>query len=714
MARNPGRHANHAGSDAVSNAEQIIPAEIRNRSEALRRQLEYHAWRYYVLDDPEISDAEYDRLFHELLGLEDRYPGLRDASSPTLKVGGAVLDGLETREHRLRMYSLDNVFDNEGLVDFVDRMIRLLPGRNRDDVAFWVDPKMDGLAMELIYENGVLTTALTRGDGAKGEIVTDSMRTVKNIPLRLKGDVVPAYIEVRGEVVIARKDFEALNARQIEAGLRPFANPRNAAAGSVRQLDSKITAARPLRFMAYGVGMVDSVPGGPWATYENLMRNLKVMGFASAPDARLCANVAAVEAAFAELGAKRASLPFDIDGVVAKANDISLHEALGHTARAPRWAVAMKFPAMQAETLLTDIAIQVGRTGVLTPVAVLEPVQVGGVTVARATLHNENEIIAKDLRVGDTVIVQRAGDVIPEVLRPVMEKRDPASQPFVFPAICPECGEQAHREAGEAAWRCLNHMCPAIVCEAIKFFVSKNGLDIQGIGARWIEEFIDRGMVKTFADLFRLKREDLLALDRMGEKLAGNFLAGLERARTNSTLPQFIAALGIRHVGEQTAKALAARFRTMDALMDAGYDILQTVPDIGPEVAEAICQYFDTPGNKTLLADLKAIGLWPVMPEETPAVAGGPLAGKAMLFTGTLSMPRPEAEKLAEQAGARIVSGVSKKLDYLVAGESPGSKLQKAEALGIPVLDERAFLALLEKTDGQSKALSRAEQLSLL
>jgi DNA ligase (NAD+) len=686
-----------------------IPEDIRKRSDDLRRELEHYAWRYYVQDDPEISDAEYDRLFHELLNLENRYPGLRDASSPTHKVGGAVLDSLETRGHTLHMYSLDNVFSREGLDDFMDRMLRFLPGKLREDVSFWVDPKMDGLAMELIYENGVFQTALTRGDGEKGEIVTESMRTVKNIPLKLKGDFVPGYLEVRGEVVITRKDFEALNAKQIASGMKPFANPRNAAAGSVRQLDSRITAARPLRFMAYGVGhvggtsLVDVVPGGSWPTYEKLMADLAAMGLATAPEARLCANVDALAAAFEELQAKRASLPFEIDGVVAKVNDISLHEVLGFTARAPRWAIALKFPASQAETVLDNISVQVGRMGVLTPVANLRPVQIGGVTVSRATLHNEDEIIAKDVRIGDTVIMQRAGDVIPEVVRPVLEKRSPDSVPFVFPTTCPECSQNAHRKAGEAAWRCLNQACPAVVREAIKFFASKGGLDIQGIGARWIEEFVDKGLVKTFADLFRLKKENLLVLDRMGEKSADNFLASLENARQNSALPRLIAALGIRHVGEQTAKALAGRFRTMDALMDATYDILQTVPDVGPEVAEAICQYFDTPGNRKLLEELKAIGLWPVIEESPVRHDGGPLGGKTLLFTGALSRSRVEAEKLAEEAGGRIVSGVSRKLDYLVVGDSPGSKLRKAEELGVTVLDENAFFALVKGEDAEEQ-----------
>lgn len=699
------------------NTGNVIPGSARQRSEELRRALAFHARKYYVQDDPEISDAEYDRLFHELLGLEEQYPSLRDASSPTLRIGGAVLESLETRAHALRMYSLDNVFSRDELNEFLDKILRLLPEKRREDISFWVDPKMDGLAMELIYERGVFQTALTRGDGEKGEIVTESMRTVKNIPLRLEGDFVPEYLEVRGEVVITRKDFERLNANQSKNGAKPFANPRNAAAGSVRQLDSRITAARPLRFMAYGVGMANGVPGGSRPTYEGLMRRLAGMGFATAPEARLCADIDAVWEAYEELMAKRFSFAFDLDGVVAKVNDLSLHETLGFTARAPRWAVALKFPAIQAETVLENIAVQVGRTGVLTPVAVLRPVQVGGVTVSRATLHNEDEILAKDLRIGDTVIVQRAGDVIPEVVRPVPEKRPFDARPFVFPEVCPACGQKAHREAGEAAWRCLNHACPAVAREAVTFFASKGGLDIQGIGARWIEEFVDKGLVTTFADLFRLKKETLLTLDRMGEKLADNFLAALENAKQNSTLPRFIAALGIRHVGEQTAKALAGRFRSMDAFMHAGYDTLQTVPDVGPEVAEAICQYFDTPGNRELLAGLRAVGLWPVMEETGETPGTGPLSGKTILFTGALSRPRPEAEKLAEEAGARVVSGVSRKLDYLVAGDAPGSKLRKAEELRVTVLDEKTFLALVNSGNGRKQpkpAANGPEQLSLL
>ncbi len=695
----------------------LFPTETEQaRAQELRELLEHHSWRYYVLDDPEISDAEYDRLLRELSELEKRFPSLADPASPTSRIGGAVLDSLEARDHTLRMYSLDNALSLTDWREYVERTLRLLPGLEASRLAFWVDPKMDGLAMELIYENGLLTTALTRGDGHKGEVVTEAMRTVKNIPLRLRGEA-PRFIEVRGEVVMTTRDFAALNRKQDEAGLKPFANPRNAAAGSVRQLDSRITASRPLRFMAYGVGMVDGVAGGTWPTYHELMQALNAMGFASAPEARVCSDPEAVEAAFNALNAQRDQLPFEIDGVVAKLNDTSLQEKLGYTARAPRWALALKFPPMQAETVLQDIAVQVGRTGVLTPVANLKPVRIGGVTVARATLHNEDEIRAKDLLIGDTVLVQRAGDVIPEVVCSLPEKRSGRETEFVFPSHCPACNSPVFRETGEVARRCVNSSCPAVLKESIRFFVSKGGLDIQGIGSRWIEEFVDKGLVHSTADLFTLTHAALDGLDRMGKKLADNMLQALEHAKKESRLAQMISALGIRHVGAQTAKALAARYRDLDQVAAAGFEELQTIPDIGPQVAESICLYFDTPANKELLARFRALGLWPRSAPPAPEVSEGPLAGKSILFTGTLSsLSRAEAQSAAEEAGARVVSGVSRKLDMLVAGEAAGSKLTKAEALGIRVLNEAAFLELLRQNSGKEAAetVVAREQLRLI
>jgi len=706
-----------------------VPEQAVKRAAELRKLLEYHGWRYYVQDDPEISDPEYDALFRELLLLESTYPSLKTPDSPTMRVGGAVLDALPTRAHSLRMYSLDNVFTMEEWHDFVQKLLRLLPDSYADNLSFWVEPKMDGLAMELIYEDGVLAYALTRGDGEVGEEVTAGMRTVRNIPLRLREgtDRIPSLLEVRGEVVMTKKDFAALNARQAAKGAKPFANPRNAAAGSVRQLDSSITAERPLRFLAYGVGRtVWPTEHIPWQTQQESMLGVRDLGFSIAPHAALCDSVTAVENWYHTLAAMRESFPFELDGAVAKLNSLALQEKLGFTARAPRFAVAIKFAAMQAVTRLEDIQIQVGRTGVLTPVAILSPVSVGGVVVARATLHNEDEIKAKDVRIGDTVLVQRAGDVIPEVIGPLPEKRDGSEKEFVFPTLCPECGSRVHREPGEAAWRCVNRACPAVIRESIKHFVSKAGLDIQGIGGRWVEQLIDLGLVKTPADLFRLREETLRDLDRMGEKSAANFVQALDEAKRTATLPRFISALGIRHVGEQTAKGLARAFGSIDAISEATEEQLCRVPDVGPEVAAAIDDFFAEPGNRRLLEELRELGIWPVMEKKTTAAAktpgtisptsqnsllsllGGPgesstpaspaapLQGKTVLFTGSLSMSRGEAKRLAEEAGADVVSGVSRKLDYLVVGEEPGSKLDKAHALGIRVLDEQEFLRLLE------------------
>lgn len=705
---------------------ETIPHEILDRARTLRDLLEYHGWRYYSLDDPEIGDTEYDALFHELVEIESRYPALKSPESPTVRVGGAVLETLPTRRHSLRMYSLDNVFTMEEWRDFVRRMFRFVPELVESDLSFWMEPKMDGLAMELVYEKGALAYALTRGDGETGEVVTENMRTVRNVPLRLRGEAVPERLEVRGEVVMTRADFTALNRRQEKLGQKIFANPRNAAAGSVRQLDSSVAASRLLRFLAYGVGMVEGRKD-PWRTQREVMHGLRDFGFSIAPRAELCASVAEVEDWYHRLAAQRDDFPFELDGAAAKVNSLEIQEALGFTARAPRFAVAFKFAAMQARTRLEDILVQVGRTGVLTPVAQLSPVNVGGVVVSRATLHNEDEIRQKDVRIGDVVLVQRAGDVIPEVVGPVPGERDGSEREFVFPSLCPECGNHVHREPGEAAWRCVNRVCPALRRESIKHFVSKAGLDVQGIGGRRIEQLIDLGLVKTPADLFRLKTETLERLDGMGEKSAENFVSAFAEAREKATLPRFIAALGIRHVGVQTAKGLAKAFDSIDALQAATSENLCRVPDVGPEVAAAIRDFFAEPGNIGLLEELRDLGLWPV---AAPAVrrspvaisgvsqallpgfggggaaqrggASGPesmtLAGKTVLFTGSLeSMTRGEAERLAESAGADIVSGVSKKLDILVVGSDPGSKLEKAKKLGLRILNEQEFLRLVGK-----------------
>jgi DNA ligase (NAD+) len=665
----------------------------QTRIEELRGLLEHHNYRYYVLDSPEITDQEYDTLFRELQDLEAKHPELHDPNSPTRRVGGAVAQAFTSRKHSLRMYSLDNAFSLEEWQAFLDKLSRLLPGGKFD---FWADPKFDGLALELIYENGHFVCALTRGDGETGEDVTANLRTVRNLPLDIRGRAakaglaVPSLLEVRGEVVITKADFHALNLAQQEAGGKVFANPRNAAAGSVRQLDSKITASRPLRFFAYGIGLAEWPGQSPWHTQEKVMRTLKALGFAQADEGRVL-EPGQVEDFFHDLETKRDGLAFEIDGLVLKLNDLAGQRETGFTARAPRWALAWKFPAHQAETTLETIEVQVGRTGVLTPVARLTPVSLAGVTVARATLHNEDEIRAKDLRAGDRVIVQRAGDVIPDVLAPVLAKRPAWAKPFEFPTVCPSCGDEVKRLPGEAAWRCLNLACPARLRQSIVFFVSKAGLDMEGLGKRWVEALVDKGLVKTPADLFTLRKDDLLPLERMGDKLAGNFIAAIAQARQKASLAKLVGALGIRLVGAQTARTLATHYSDLDELSRAGEEELQRLMDIGPEVAAAIRTFFDNPDNRNLVSRFKEVGLWPVATQNLPGQIET-LAGKRFLFTGSLAtMTRSQAEGLVASLGGEVAGSVSKKLDYLVAGQDPGSKLDKARALGIRIISEEQF-----------------------
>lgn len=682
------------------------PAEERKRAHWLSAELERHNYLYHTLDAPEISDEQYDALFRELTELEKRWPALRSPHSPTLRVGGGLLEGLNKKEHRRRMYGLDNVFSKEDWRDFVERMRRAWDAELNGPLppAFWCDPNLDGLALEVIYVDGVLSGALTRGDGETGEVVTEAVRTIRTVPLRLRGEgPFPSLLEVRGEVVMFKKDFAALNEQQQALGRKTFANPRNAAAGALRQLDISITESRPLRFLAYNLGEVDWAAAAPCLSQHELMERLKGYGFLIPPDGRLCVGPEEVEAYAAWVREHRQDFLMEIDGAVAKQDNLEAQEALGFTARAPRFAVAFKFPAMQAETLLTSIDIQVGRTGVLTPVAVLEPVAVGGVMVSRATLHNEDEIRARDVRVGDTVMVRRAGDVIPEVVGPVLARRPPDAVPFVFPHTCPACGEAAHRESGEAAWRCGNLSCPAVRLRAISHFVSKAGLDIQGVGQKWVEQLVKSGRVQSPADLFTLKAEELLGFERMGAVLAQKFVDTLENARHTATLSRLISALGIRHVGEQTARLLAGQFRDLDELGRADAEALQALPDVGPEVAASIRNFFESPANWAQLARFREVGLWPQSSRTTSGEEGsalektqnGPLHGKNVLFTGSLSLPRGRAQRLAEAAGAVLAGSVNKKLDYLVVGDKAGGKLDKAQALGVAVLDEAGFRALL-------------------
>lgn len=678
-----------------------LPADEESaiRAERLRQEINRHNYLYHTLDKPEISDDAYDALFKELVELEERFPELRTSDSPTRRIGGRLLEGLAKKAHVRRMYGLDNVFSTEEWLEFVDRMERFWASKVHDklQLIFWCDPKLDGLAMELVYENGVLVEALTRGDGEIGELVTEAARTVRNLPLALQGSApFPERLEVRGEVVIFRKDFVKLNERQEKEGLKTFANPRNAAAGALRQLDLTVAASRPMRFLAYGQGQIVWGDAKPFHTQQEAMENYQKWGFAVPPDGKLCDSPQAVVEYVDWVREHRDEFEMEIDGAVAKLNSLSAQEELGFTARAPRFAVAFKFPARKAQTILKAIEVQVGRTGALTPVAILEPVPVGGVMVSHATLHNEDEIKALDLRIGDTVTVQRAGDVIPQITGVDLSKRPKDSKPYIFPKVCPACGQPVYREPDEAVWRCDNMACPAINLREILHFVSKSGLDIQGLGEQWVKQLVESGRVRSPADLFTLTEEDLLKYDRMGPVLAKKIIEALDKAKKEATLAKLISALGIRHVGAQTARVLADNFSNLDELAQASKERLMEIQDIGPEVAASIRYFFETPSNREILERFKKYGLWPEKSaSEEKDLPKGNLAGKSALFTGTLNIPRHEAQKLFEEGGGVVKSGIGKNLDYVIAGENPGSKLRKAEELGLRILNEEQFYQLL-------------------
>lgn len=685
--------------DEDTNEGAIAPDDIGKRAQWLQSELNRHNYLYHTLDHPEISDDDYDALFRELVALEEKWPGLRVANSPTSRVGGGLLASLEKKRHSRRMYGLDNVFSAEEWLEFVERMERLWNSREQHRLVldFWCDPKLDGLALEIVYRHGQLEEALTRGDGETGELVTEAVRTVRNVPLELLGaGPFPDLLEVRGEVVIFRSDFAKLNEEQEKSGQKVFANPRNAAAGALRQLNLAVASSRPLRFLAYGMGRIDWGNAKAFDSQSEAVKAFQGWGFSVPPDGCLCRGVSEVEAYVERVRERRQDFAMEIDGAVAKLNSLEGQELLGFTARAPRFAVAFKFPAMKARTKLLAIEIQVGRTGALTPVAVLEPVPVGGVTVSHATLHNEDEILALDLRVGDTVIVQRAGDVIPQITGVDLALRPENTRPYAFPRVCPACGQPVHREPDEAIWRCDNMGCPARNLREILHFVSKSGLDIQGVGEKWISRLVESGLVKSPADLFRLKESDLIDFDRMGPQLAAKFVRACDEAKKNATLSRFIAALGIRHVGEQTARALAETFASMDELATASSERLQEIQDIGPEVSAAIRYFFETPANVEILQNLRQSGLWPYAQSRKQDNKQGGLAGKTALFTGTLGIPRSEAQRLFAEAGGTVKNAISKNLDYVIAGENPGSKYGKAKDLGLPILNQDEFFKLLQ------------------
>ena len=673
----------------------------------LREQLRAHAHRYYVLDEPQIPDAEYDRLFQELQAIEAARPELLTADSPTQRVMGTVLDGFQVVRHTVPMLSIRTETDTEatGAQNFDARVRRELQLTEADPpVEYAAELKFDGLAINLRYEQGVLVQAATRGDGETGEDVTQNIRTIQRLPLRLSG-AQPTVLEVRGEVYIRRDDFDALNERQRELiaqgakNEKTFVNPRNAAAGAVRQLDPAMAAKRPLSFFAYGLGDVQGWAVPP--THSSLLDALAAMGLPVCADRAVVQGASGLVAFHREMGGKRDALPFDIDGVVYKVNSRALQQRLGFVTREPRWAVAHKYPAQEQMTLLRGIDIQVGRTGKLTPVAKLEPVFVGGTTVSNATLHNEDETRRKDVRIGDTVIVRRAGDVIPEVVSVVLDKR-PADvgEPFeLFKRLagkCPVCGRAIAREEGEVDWRCSGGLfCPAQRKQAILHFASRRAMDVEGLGDKLVDQLVDAGLIRTLPELYSLGLAKLGALARMGEKSAQNLLAGLEKSK-RTTLARFLYSLGIRHVGETTAKDLAKHFGSLDAVMDAALDQLLEVKDVGPVVAQSLRTFFEQPHNREVVEQLRAAGMHWEEHDGTADKTPKPLAGKTFVLTGTQpSLSRDEAKDMIEAAGGKVAGSVSKKTDFVVAGEDAGGKLDKARLLGVIVIDEAALRELL-------------------
>jgi DNA ligase (NAD+) len=669
-----------------------VPAQASDRAAVLRREIERHNYLYYVLDAPEVSDAQFDRLFRELEALEQQYPALRTPDSPTQRVGAAVQGELVSVRHAVPMLSLNNALTPEEATAF-DRRVRDALGVATVDYS--AEPKFDGLAVSLAYVDGQFSVGATRGDGNTGEDVTANLRTVRSIPLRLATEHPPRLIEVRGEVVMLKKDFLALNASQRARGEKEFVNPRNAAAGALRQLDPRVTATRPLHFFAYAIARFEG-RGLPEDRHSRQLDYLESLHVPVSTERKVVRGLEGALAYYEDIGRRRPALPFDIDGVVYKVDHLALQQRLGYVSRAPRFAVAHKFPAEEAETEVVDIGVQVGRTGALTPVARLKPVFVGGVTVTNATLHNEDEVRRKDVHIGDFVVVRRAGDVIPEVVRVVAEKRPPHVRAFHMPQRCPICHSQVRRLPDEAVARCTAGLfCPAQRKQALLHFASRRAMDVDGLGEKLVDQLVDGGKVKTPADLYRVRVEDLAALERMGEKSAANLEAAIDRSR-RTTLERFVFALGIRNVGEATARDLARSLGGIEALMRADVTRLQQVPDVGPVVAQSIADFFAEPHNRQVVHDLLKAGI-DIEPVPVQAQADSALAGKTFVLTGTLpSLSRDEARAMIEAAGAKVAGSVSKKTDYVVAGEDPGSKHDKAVALSIPVLDEAGLLELLK------------------
>jgi len=669
----------------------MVPESVKKEIAQLREALHYHNYRYYVLNDPEIPDVEYDRMMRRLLDLESQYPELITPDSPSQRVGAPPLESFQTVRHDLPMLSLANGFDDGEIREFDRRVKRML--KTEEKMEYVGEPKMDGLAIEIRYESGVLVRGATRGDGLTGEDVTANIKTIGAIPLKLRTAErpIPYRLDARGEVFMPIKGFKELNQQRKRSDLPPFANPRNAAAGSLRQLDSHITAARPLDIYFYGIGIVEGVT---FTTHWEILKILPLFGLKTNPYARVCHGIEEAITYYHDLLKIREDLPYEMDGIVIKVNSLDLQRRLGEVSRSPRWAIAYKFPASQEMTQILDIQVQVGRTGVLTPVAIMKPVEVEGATVSRATLHNQDEIERKDIRIGDWVIVQRAGGVIPEVVRVVKSKRDTSARPFIFPKRCPVCGSPVVRLAGEACHRCIGISCPAQIKARIRHFASKRAMDIDGLGEKLVNQLVEKGLVKDFSDLYRLNLNDIANLERMGEKSAQNLLDEIERSKATS-LARFLYALGIPLVGEHLSQVLADHYGNLDALMAADEESLTDISEIGPQVAQSIRSFFATPENREVIRRLLNAGLhW----EEAEKKPDRPLSGEVFVFTGALpGMTRDEAKNIVETLGATTANQVTRKTTCVVAGEKAGSKLEKAKKLGIRILTPDEFQAIIRQ-----------------
>ncbi|MCL6591151.1 MAG: NAD-dependent DNA ligase LigA [Firmicutes bacterium] len=671
-----------------------VPVEIQSKAASLREEIEKHNYFYYVLDSPQISDAEYDQLFRQLIELETNYPELRTSDSPTQRVGGQPLAAFNSVRHLTPLLSLDNAYDDEELIAFDSRVKRALALDPDQELEYTAELKIDGLTVALTYENGILVQAATRGNGTEGEDVTANVKTIKSIPLKIDGSAVSGISRfgVRGEVYIKKADFEALNEERKAGGATLFANPRNLAAGALRQLDPKITASRPLDAFFYDVLFLE---GRELFTQMSGFAFLQECRLKVNPHTKLCTGIQDVLAYCRHWTGHRADLPYEIDGVVVKVNSIPFQKELGFTAKAPRSKIAFKFPAEQVETRVREILVNVGRTGAMTPLAVLEPVRVAGSTVSRATLHNEDNIREKDIRIGDRVIIQKAGDVIPEVVRSLPEKRDGTEVVFVMPKKCPECGSLVYREPGEAVARCIGATCPAQLREGIIHFVSREAMEIEGLGEAIVTQLIDAGLIHDVADLYRLQYEDLVKLERFGPRSASNLIQAIAGSKGNN-LHRLLFALGIRHVGAGVARELAAQYGSLAKLMEAAYEELTATPTIGPKIAASVVKYFSEPHNRALIAKLESLGVNTRNLEEQ-VTASQALAGKTIVVTGSLeSYSRTEIEEVIRRHGGKAASSVSKNTSFVLVGKDPGSKAEKAQTLGVPIINEAEFKAMLE------------------